>query len=200
MAIAERLRAFLDASRVKYQSAKHPVAYTAQEIAATQHVPGRQLAKSVLVKTDRGPVLVVLPAIHLIDFKKLKSALGAKSVSIAKEADIKERFPDIEVGAMSPFGNLYQIPVVVDRALETAQEISFNAGTHTDTVTLRYQDFASLAKPKTGIFGQPISKPKKAKATSRKKPAGKPRTGTKRARRRPAAKKKRPARRSARSR
>ena len=118
MAISDKLKAFLQESRVTYTALKHPVVYTAQEIAAAQHVPGRQLAKCVLVKTDQGPVLAVLPAIRLINLKTLKILLGAKTLGIGKEADIRERFPDVEVGAMSPFGNLYQVPVVVDRELE----------------------------------------------------------------------------------
>lgn len=174
MAISAQLHAFLQDSRVKYTATKHAVVYTAQEIAAAQHVPGRQLAKCVLVKTNRGPVLAVLPAIHLIDLKKLKTFLRAKTLTIGKEADIKTLFPDVEVGAMSPFGNLYGVPVVVDRVLGESGEIVFNAGSHTDTITMRYQDFARLAKPKVGAFGKHISgkkkKPRRAKSSRRKSP------------------------------
>lgn len=154
MAISDRLKTFLQSSKVGFTTAKHPVVYTAQEIAAAQHVSGKSLAKCVLVKTDRGPVLAVLQATVLIDFKKLKAAVGAKSLSLAKEADIKERFPDMEVGAMSPFGNLYDVPVIVDRALGDRDEVVFNGGTHTDTVKMRYRDLIALAKPKLGAFGQ----------------------------------------------
>ncbi len=166
MAISGRLKEFLDAAKVKYSALKHPVVYTAQEIAAAQHVPGRQLAKSVLVKTDGGPVLAVLPAIALIDLKKLKAFLRAKTLTIAKEADIKERFPDVEVGAMSPFGNLYNVPIAADRSLEEAEEIVFNAGSHTDTITMRFQDFAALARPTVGAFSHPFGRPKTAKKKS----------------------------------
>jgi Ala-tRNA(Pro) deacylase len=162
MAISETLRAFLDSSRAKYALAKHPIVYTAQEIAAAQHVPGRQLAKSVLVNTDHGPILAVLPAIQLIDLKKLKTFLKAKKLTIAKEADIKQRFPDVEVGAMSAFGNLYQVPVVVEQSLGESQDIVFNAGSHTETIKMRYQDFFALVKPKVGRFGQPIGTERKA--------------------------------------
>ena len=161
MAISQRLKAFLEDARFKYTAAKHPVVYTAQEIAAAQHVPGRQLAKCVLVKTEHGSALAVLPASHLIDLKKLKGVLGVKSLSIAKEADIKQLFPDVEVGAMSPFGNLYGVPVVVDRGLSDAEEIVFNAGSHTDTIKMRYQDFAGAARPKSGAFGLQVGGPKK---------------------------------------
>ena len=202
MAISDKLKAFLDGARVKYTVGKHAVVYTAQEIAAAQHVPGRQLAKCVLVKTDRGPVLAVLPAVHLIDLKRLKALLGAKTLTIAKEADIKAQFPDVEVGAMSPFGNLYGVPVAAERGLSGSETIVFNAGTHADTITMRYADFAGLVKPTVGAFGQPISPPQRAKkAVARtrgrsrraggkpptrkgRRPAGRRRTSARAARRR----------------
>ena len=188
MAISNTLKAFLDGAKVKYTVAKHPAVYTAQEIAAAQHVPGRQLAKSVLVNTDHGPVLAVLPAIRLVDLKKLKALLKAKTATIGKEADIKLRFPDVEVGAMSPFGNLYQVPVVVDRELGQSEEIVFNGGTHTDTIKMRYRDFAALVKPKGGAFGLPRvdqapkkkGKPAKPSKTAKKKPAAKKKSAKKR--------------------
>lgn len=185
MAISQKLKSFLDASKAKYTVAKHPVVYTAQEIAAAQHVPGRQLAKSVLVKTDQGIALAVLPAIALIDFKKLKAALKTKSVSIGKEADIKVAFPDVEVGAMSPFGNLYGVPVVIDKTLSLAQDIVFNAGSHTETIKMRYADFAKLVKAKSGNFSQPFPSAKPAKKGKAGKGSAKKKTG-----KRPAAKKK----------
>jgi Ala-tRNA(Pro) deacylase len=157
------LKECLDGAKVRYTAAKHPVVYTAQEIAAAQHVPGRQLAKCVLVLTDRGPVLAVLPAIHLIALPKLKKLLNAKKLSIGREADIKQHFPDVEVGAMSPFGNLYGVPVVVDEILGEAGEIVFNAGSHTETVKMAYRDFERLVKPQVGAFGQPIARPAKPK-------------------------------------
>ncbi len=176
MAVSARLKQFLDAARVSYTAAKHPVAYTAQEIAAAQHVPGRQLAKSVFVLTDQGPALAVLSAVALIDFKKLRAALGVKRASIGKEADIRQHIPDVEVGAMSPFGNLYNIPVAVDKLLTEAEQIVFNAGSHTDTVKMRYRDFAALVKPKTGAFAQPPPRAKHA----RKRPARTRKTATRR--------------------
>jgi len=153
MAISDRLKAFLTEKKVKFKSHKHPVAYTAQEIAAALHVSGRQLAKCVVVKTDKGLRLAVLPAVQLVDLKKLKSILRAKSLTLAREPDFKQQFPDVEVGAMSVFGNLYDIPVFVDKSLTTAEEIVCNAGTHTETIALRYRDFEKLVKPRVGAFG-----------------------------------------------
>lgn len=175
MAISGKLASFLQTEKVKYVAVKHPVAYTAQEIAAAQHVPGKQLAKSVLILTEHGATLAVLPAIVRIDLKKLKGVLRAKKLTIGREADIKLRFPDLEVGAMSPFGNLYAVPVVVDKQLTEVGDIVFNGGTHTDTVKMKYADFARLVKPKVGVFGEPFpgQKQKKKAAPKKKKAAPK---------------------------
>lgn len=183
MAISARLKALLQEQRITYTAQPHPTVYTAQEIAAAQHVPGRQLAKCVLVKTDKGVTLAVLPAIYRVDLKKLKTALKAKRVSLASEADIKQAFPDVEVGAMSPFGNLYNVPVIVDKSLSDAEEIVCNAGTHTETITLRYREFERAAKPRLGMFGQGVSglKPKKKKKNA-SRPSKKPRPIKKRRR------------------
>ena len=169
MAVSARLKTFLAASKAKYKTQKHPVAYTAQEIAAAEHIPGKQLAKCVLVVTNKGPYLAVLPAIHLVDLKKLKGLLRATQLSIGKEADIRKLFPDVEVGAMSVFGNLYDVPVVVDKGLTEAAEIVCNAGTHAETLKLRYRDFAKVVKPKVGLFGLHVAKARAVKAKKSKK-------------------------------
>lgn len=163
MAIAARLRAFLSQQRIRYTTQKHPEAYTAQEIAAALHLSGKQLAKCVVVNTDKGVVLAVLPAVSLIDFPKLKKALRAKKLELAKESDIKKAFPDVEVGAMSVFGHLYDVPVIVDKSLTAAAEIACNAGDHTKTITLKYKDFERTAKPKVGAFSLPPGKAAKKK-------------------------------------
>ncbi|MFH1778798.1 MAG: YbaK/EbsC family protein [Candidatus Omnitrophota bacterium] len=156
MAIAEKLKKYLDENKVKYQALKHPVAYTAQEIAAAQHVPGKQVVKSVLVKADDKYVLAVLPAIHLIDTNKLKSVIKCKTLKIATEDEIAKLIPDYEVGAMPPFGTLYGLDVYADEMLKEDVEIVFNAGTHTDTVKIKYADFEKLAKPKPADFGKHV--------------------------------------------
>ncbi|MBI4353957.1 MAG: YbaK/EbsC family protein [Candidatus Omnitrophica bacterium] len=166
MAISSRLKAFLQAQHVKYTTQSHPTVYTAQEIAAAQHVPGRQLAKCVLVKTDKGVALAVLPAMYRVDLKKLKTALRAKKLSLASEGDIKGAFPDVEVGAMSPFGHLYNVPTIVDKSLATAGEIVCNAGSHTETLKLSYRDFERFAKPSAGSFVE--GAPKKSRKPARK--------------------------------
>ena len=183
------LKAFLTQQRITHTSLKHPVAYTAQEIAAAQHVPGKQLAKCVLVKTNHGVRLAVLPAIYRVDFPKLRKLLNGTSIALANEADIKLAFPGVEVGAMSVFANLYHVPVVVDKSLAESSEIVCNAGTHSETIKLSYRDFERTVKPKVGSFAMvpPVSRApaKKKSAKKNKKPAKKS------ARPRPRAKKKR---------
>lgn len=156
MAIAKKLKNYLDKQKVRYKSLKHELAYTAQEIAAAQHVPGKQVVKSVLIKADKGYLLAVLPATHLIDFAKLKKAVKAKKVSLASEEDIEKLIPDFEIGAMPPFGNLYNLPVYMDKTIAEDEEIVFNAGTHTDTVKMRTADLEKLAKPKVAEFGKHV--------------------------------------------
>ena len=172
MAMSVRLKTFLETAKIPYTLGHHATAYTAQEIAAASHVPGRRLAKCVLVNTDRGALLAVLPATHVIDFKQFRTVLKTKTVSIANEAQIKERFPDIEVGAMSPFGQLYQIPVAVDQTLAAADELSCNAGSHTETITVGYRAFVNAVHPQEGLFAKPLHVPpaatsKKGRATPR---------------------------------
>ncbi|MDD5073456.1 MAG: YbaK/EbsC family protein [Candidatus Omnitrophica bacterium] len=156
MAIAAKLKKYLDSNKVKYKALKHKLAYTAQEIAAAQEVPGKQVVKSVLVKAGDRFVLAVLPAIHLIDAKKLKAVLKCKSIKIATEKDIKKVIPDYKPGAMPPFGNLFGLETCADKMLKEDVEIVFNGGTHTDTVKMKYADFEKLAKPKISDFGKHV--------------------------------------------
>ena len=156
MAIAAKLKKYLDSNKVKYKALKHKLAYTAQEIAAAQEVPGKQVVKSVLVKAGDKFVLAVLPAIHLIDAKKLKTVLKCKSIKIATEKDIEKVIPDYKPGAMPPFGNLFGLETYVDKMLKEDVEIVFNGGTHKDTVKMKYADFEKLAKPKISDFGKHV--------------------------------------------
>jgi Ala-tRNA(Pro) deacylase len=105
-----------------------------------------------------------------VDLAKLKKVLRAKKLKLASEPEIKQVFPDVEVGAMSPLGNLYDVPVVVDKVLAESQEIVCNAGTHTDTIRLRYKDFEKLAKPKVGSFGLHVAKAHKPKKRAKRSP------------------------------
>jgi len=152
MAAKTRLEKYLKEEGVKFATKTHPVAYTAQEVAAVQHVPGKQLAKVVLVDVDGQLTMLVLPASYRVDFPKLKSVLKAKKVRLAKEGEFGGIFTDCEVGAMPPFGNLYDLPVHVDSSLADVSEIVFKAGSHTTSVKVRFADYKKLVKPQIADF------------------------------------------------
>jgi Ala-tRNA(Pro) deacylase len=143
----QKLKEFLDREHVRYVSIIHSRAYTAQEIAASAHIPGKDLAKTVIVKVDGKMAMAVLPASYKVDFDLLKEATGAKKVELANEQEFQDKFPDCEVGAMPPFGNLYNMPVFAAYSLREDEEIAFNAGTHTELMKLTYADFERLTKP-----------------------------------------------------
>ena len=142
-----RLKDFLDTRHIKYVVISHSLAYTAQGIAALTHIPGKELAKTVVVKLDGAFAMAVVPASSRIDTTLLKAATKAKSVEVATEDEFKDRFPDCETGAMPPFGNLYGMSVFVDEILTHDKEIAFNAGTHRELVRMSWEDFERLVKP-----------------------------------------------------
>lgn len=144
----ERLRDFLDSNGVKYITIRHSPAFTAQEIAASAHIKGRELAKTVMVKIDGKLSMAVIPAQRMLDLEKLSKAAGGAEVEIAVEKEFIEAFPGCELGAMPPFGNIYGIDVFVALELTKDEEIVFNAGSHSELVRLSYVDFESLAMPK----------------------------------------------------
>ncbi len=145
----KKLREFLDGEKVKYVTIRHSPAYTAQEIAASAHVRGKDLAKTVMVTLDGKMAMAVVPASRKVGFDLLREAAGANSVQLASEQAFRDMFPGCEVGAMPPFGNLYGMDVYVSKLLAEDEEIAFNAGSHTELIRLAYQDFQRLVKPKT---------------------------------------------------
>jgi Ala-tRNA(Pro) deacylase len=149
----EKLETYLRDNKVPYQTQRHALAYTAQEVAASEHVPGKMVAKVVMVKADAKIVMLVLPAPKRVDLGKVSAALGAKDVSLAHESEFGSLFPECEVGAMPPFGNLYGVPVYVDKELAQDETIVCPDGTHTDTLSLKYADFERLVKPKVADLG-----------------------------------------------
>lgn len=143
----KKLKDFLDREHVRYVTIIHSRAYTAQEIAASAHIPGKELAKTVMVKLDGKMAMAVLPASYRVDFELLKKATGAKTAELATEKEFKNMFPDCEVGAMPPFGNLYDLQVFAANSLREDEEIAFNAGSHTELMKLSFSDFERLSKP-----------------------------------------------------
>ena len=145
--VLKKLENFLEQNNVWYEKITHPRAYTAQETAASAHIKGKELAKSVMIKLDGETVLAVLPAYLKVDFKRIKQISGAKKIKLAMEEDMEETFPDCTIGAMPPFGNLYQIPVYADSILEDDEDIAFNAGSHMELIKMHFHDFNKLVHP-----------------------------------------------------
>lgn len=142
-----RLKEFLDTHNVKYVTLEHSKAFTAAEIAALAHVPGREMAKTVMVDVDGHMAMAVLPASLRVSFDQLRAAIGAQTVVLSNERDFVERFPGCEVGAMPPFGNLYGMEVYVADSLARQEEIAFNAGTHTEVIRMAWADYERLVQP-----------------------------------------------------
>ena len=147
-----RLKEFLDKQSIKYVTITHSLAYDAQEIAASAHIRGRELAKTVVVKVDGKMAMAIVPASYNVDFDLLKKVAGASKVELASEQEFKDLFSECDVGAMPPFGNLYGIEVFVADGLAEDEEIAFNAGSHTELMKLAYKDFERLVKPTVGKF------------------------------------------------
>jgi Ala-tRNA(Pro) deacylase len=141
-----------------FEVMKHSQAYTMQEVAAALHVPGKQVAKVVMVKAAGEMAMLVLPAPYRLDFAKVGGVLGSRSVTLAGEEDFQDLFPDCETGAMPPFGNLYDLPVYVDQSLAEEEGIVFRIGSHRETMKVAYTDFERLARPQVAEFASALGK------------------------------------------
>jgi Ala-tRNA(Pro) deacylase len=152
----KKLREFLDREQVKYVAISHSPAYTAQEIAASAHVRGIEMAKTVMVTLDGKMAMAVVPASRKVGFDLLREAAHAENVQLASEQAFRDMFPGCDVGAMPPFGNLYDMDVYVSKLLAEDEEIVFNAGSHIELIRMSYADFERLVKPKVGrvAFGE----------------------------------------------
>lgn len=149
---AKIIKEFLDQNNIKYVSIKHSKAFTAQEIAASAHIDGKKIAKTVVLKVDGRLVFAVLPATYKVDFDLIKEAIGSKDVRLANEQEFKDKCPGCEVGAMPPMGNLFNIDTYVAASLVEDEEIAFNAGNHTELIRMNYTDFEKLVNPKVLRF------------------------------------------------
>lgn len=147
MSDSKNIRELLEKERISYQLLEHPAAFTALEIAQAQHIAGQQVIKSVIVKIDKKLAMCVLPAIHHLDFSKMKVALGAKDVHLVPEGQVAQLFPEYEVGAMPPFGHLAGLKVYADKILEENDTVAFNAGSHREMIKIKFKDFVRLVKP-----------------------------------------------------
>ena len=144
----KKLERFLDDQKVKYITINHSPGYTAREVAASSFVPRREFAKATIVKLDGVMAIAVVPASRHVDLEGLAAEAGAARAELATEKEFEDSFPGCEVGAMPPFGNLYGMDTYVDVMLEEDDEITFNAGTHTQVVRLAYEDYRRLVQPR----------------------------------------------------
>jgi Ala-tRNA(Pro) deacylase len=157
MAIPAAIERFLAEHHVPFTPVPHAPAFTAQEEAAVTHTPGRAWAKTVVCLADHVPILVVLPADMVLDEGELREVTGASAVRLATEREFAEMYPDCELGAMPPLGPLYNQRVYVDDALAAIPQIVFHAGTHTDAIRMRYDDFVTLVQPMVGAFSRKLA-------------------------------------------
>jgi len=149
---ASKVKDFLDTNHIHYNTITHPTSYTAQGTAAFAHVSGNEMAKTVMVKIDTQLAMVVLPAASQIDLSALKRLTKARTICLASESEFEMKFPDCDLGAMPPFGNLYGFPVYVEERLAEDKEIAFNAGNHNELVRMKYDDFERVVNPIVGRF------------------------------------------------
>jgi Ala-tRNA(Pro) deacylase len=152
-----KLKEYLDDNGIRYMSIYHSGAYTSQEIAAAAHIPGMEMAKTVIVKVDGRLAMAVLPSCHAIELDSFKKNLKATTVELAKEGEFADLFPECELGAMPPFGNLWGVDVFVADSLPQKGLIAFQAGTHREVIRMSYKDFALLTQPQVVAFSRVTS-------------------------------------------
>jgi Ala-tRNA(Pro) deacylase len=145
--IPTSIRKYLDDHGTRYKVVPHARDYAAQYTAADTHTPGRQFAKCVLAWIDNYYAMVVIPADHRVDFDALRRVLGAKDAGLVREEEMVRLFPDCEVGAEPPFGNLYDLPVFMATPIADDESITFNAGTHDDAIRMSVKEFERLTDP-----------------------------------------------------
>ncbi len=154
MPMTQRLRDYLERNAVRYSLHQHPEAFTARQVARAERIPPHEVAKTTVFYGDHGYGMAVLPANRLVDVHELRQVLGFARLRLATEDEIGHLFPDVELGAMPPFGNLYGIPVYLDSDLALEEQIAFNAGTHSETVHMKFTEFVNLVKPTILAFSK----------------------------------------------
>lgn len=157
MAILRKLQELLDQNGVEYRHTMHPTAYTAREVAMAEHISPHEVAKTVVFLSEEGYGMAVLCGDCVVDLEQLRKQLGASRLRLATETELGELFPECELGAMPPTGNLFGLPVYVDAQLASEETIAFNAGTHRDVIHMRYRDFARLVNPQVLSFARRVT-------------------------------------------
>lgn len=151
----DRCFAVLERNQIQYSHSVHSPAWTARDVAAAERMHAHRLAKIVVYHGDNGYGMLLLPADCVVNFAELLRLLGLREIRLATEAELGDLFPDCELGATPPFGNLVDMPVLVDESLACAEFIAFNAGTHRDVIHMSFADFRSLVNPLIAAFAIP---------------------------------------------
>lgn len=157
MPVLKRLECYLDESHIPFVHSVHPLTFTAKETAHSEHISERTLAKTVVVLADGVFAMAVLSADSVVDLPELRHAMGVRDLRLATEQEMRDLFPDCELGAMPPFGNLYGLPVYAESSLVRQRDIAFNAGTHRDVVRVRFDDFQRAVNPVILAFGRRVA-------------------------------------------
>lgn len=145
---------FLADQHVAFDVLHHPPAYTAQEMAQLMHTSGHEVAKTVLLHSDKdGEFLVaVLPASSHVDLEKVGLAAGKLGMELASEVEIGEHCPDCELGALPPFGSQYHMRTIVDEKLANDETFVFEGNSHEESVRMRFEDFERIEHPLRASF------------------------------------------------
>lgn len=150
--LSQNLKEYLEKTKAWYEVRHHPPTMTAEELAQRENVDGHQVAKVVILKEDGRYFMMVLPASYFINIAEARRMTGHPNLHFAPESELKQAFPDCELGAMPPMGNLYNMPVYAEKDLTTDDEIEFNAGSHEDAIRMKYQDWERLTHPQVMHF------------------------------------------------
>lgn len=148
------LRDYLDQMGVRYSWSHHEPAYTAQDLAMKEHISGKKVIKPVVVEADGQPVLCALPASYYVDLEKVREELHANIAQLAAEGRLMSIFAECDLGAEPPIGKLFGLPTIMDEAISHQDQVTFQAGTHEDAVTMSTKDFMRVAQPQIGHFGK----------------------------------------------
>ena len=139
-----RLQAYLDGMGITYRVLQHDPVYNSQDLAQREHISGHKVIKPVLVEADGQFLLCALPASYRVDLEALRKELGVKNMRVMDEKTMQKVFEECELGAEPPIGAIFGIPTVMDDSLSSQEQVTFQAGSHSEAVTMRMEDYAAL--------------------------------------------------------
>ncbi len=152
------MKHYLQKRQVPFEAIEHAPAFGSQHLAETLHTPGREVAKTVLLRADHeySYIVAVLPATHRIDFEALSQFLGGTNLELATEVEIAERCPDCEFGVLPPFGTHYGAKTIVDESLKRDEFITFDSDSHHEAIRMKYSDYYEFEHPLVARFAEPV--------------------------------------------